>query len=126
MSATREYSNSLWHMDWTEYWDEKIMIVEDDASRFITGFGSFDSETTENSLTVLRKAIQEHGKPREVMTDHGTQFFSNGKDGNPGDPNDFQRFLHENGIKHILARVKHPQTDGKMERVNGTIKPLRT
>ena len=46
------------------------------------------------------------------MTDHGTQFFSNGKDGNPGDPNVFQRFLHENGAKHILARVKHPQTKG--------------
>ncbi len=44
-------------MDWTEYGDEKIMIIEDDASRFITGFGSFDSGTIENSLTVLRKAI---------------------------------------------------------------------
>ena len=121
----RRHSNSLWHMDWTEYGDEKILVIEDDASRFITGFGSFDAETTENSLTVLVKAIEEHGKPREIMTDHGTQFFSNGKDGNAGEPNGFQKFLHDNGIKHILARVKHPQTNGKLERVNGTLKPLR-
>ncbi len=53
-------------------------------------------------------------------------FFSNGRDSNPGVPNDFQRFLQENGIKHILARVKHLQTSGKLERENGSIKPLRS
>ena len=28
----------------------------------------------------------------------------------------FREFLAENGVKHILARVSHPQTNGKMER----------
>lgn len=121
----RKHSNSLWHMDWSEYGEEQLLVIEDDASRFIVGFGSFDSATMENSLMVLMKAIREHGKPREVMTDHGTQFFSNGKNGEPGEPNEFQRYLSEKGIKHILARVKHPQTNGKLERFNGTLKGLR-
>ncbi len=36
----REYSNSLWHIDWTEYnKKEKLIIIEDNASRFIVGLG---------------------------------------------------------------------------------------
>ena len=31
----REHSNSLWHMDWFEYEGENVIIIEDDASRFI-------------------------------------------------------------------------------------------
>ena len=121
----RKHSNSMWHMDWAEYNEEQILVIEDDASRFITGFGSFDSATTENALIALMLAVSTYGKPREIMTDHGTQFFSNGQNGEPGDPNAFQRYLEEEGIRHILARVKHPQTNGKLERVNGTLKQLR-
>jgi len=31
------------------------------------------------------------------------------------------RFLAENGIKHIIGRVNHPQTNGKIERFYGTL-----
>ena len=57
--------------------------------------------------------IEKWGKPREVLTDHGTQFCS--------DENEEYRFrehLHSLGIKHILSRVKHPQTNGKLERLS--------
>ena len=36
----REHSNTLWHIDWSKYSDdEKLLIIEDDASRFIVEFG---------------------------------------------------------------------------------------
>ena len=40
----REYSNSLWHVDWHEVEDLRwkgqwLIAYEDDASRFITGHG---------------------------------------------------------------------------------------
>ena len=28
----------------------------------------------------------------------------------------FEKFLEENNIKHIMARIKHPQTNGKIEK----------
>lgn len=34
----------------------------------------------------------------------------------------FQKFLDTNDIKHILARVNHPQTCGKIERNFGEVK----
>ncbi len=98
-------------MERAEYNNEHFPDMEDNTTIFIVGSGSFDSATTENSLIVLSKAIQEYGKPRDIMTYHRKQFFSNGKNGNPGEPNGFHRFLHDQGIRHILAGVKHPHSD---------------
>ncbi|HIH70411.1 MAG TPA: transposase family protein [Methermicoccus shengliensis] len=28
----------------------------------------------------------------------------------------FKEFLVENGVKHIVARINHPQTNGKIEK----------
>ena len=122
----RKHSNSLWHMDWTKYSDsEKLIIIEDDASRFIVGMGIYSEETIDNTIETLEIAIDLYGKPEEILTDHGTQFFSNGKNGIPGDKNKFQEYLDNNNIKHILGRIDHPQTNGKLERLNYTIKRLR-
>ena len=40
-------------------------------------------------------------------------------------PNEFQRILQSYSIKHIKARVKHPQSNGKVERVIQTMQNLR-
>ena len=38
----REYSNSLWHTDWKLLDDGRwFLCYEDDASRFVTGYGVF-------------------------------------------------------------------------------------
>lgn len=122
----REYSNSLWHIDWSEYnKKEKLIIIEDDASRFIVGFGVYEEETIDNTINTLIKAIELYGKPKEIITDHGTQSFSNGKNGIIGDKNKFKQYLDDNNIKHILAGTDHPQTNGKLERLNYTIKSLK-
>ena len=121
----REHSNSLWHMDWFEFNDKNYIVIEDDASRFIIHFGEYEHATAENSIDALRRGIEKYGKPREVMTDHGTQFTSLPRDGKESEPNEFQRYLEENGIIHIKARVKHPQSNGKLERLIFTLKDLR-
>ena len=51
-----------------------------------------------------------------MITDHGSQFFANKSDKNGDSECAFGQFLAENRIKHILARVKHPQTNGKIEK----------
>ena len=73
----RRYSNSLWHADcFEEKLDQMIILFEDDASRFITGYGVFRNATVRNSIFVLEKAIQCYGIPKQLMTDHGVQFAS--------------------------------------------------
>ena len=122
----RTYSNSLWHTDYHELDNGKYIIpFEDDASRLITGYGIFRNETAHNAVSVLEKAIGVYGIPKQLLSDHGTQFTSLKRENcaNPED-NEFQRRLSDYHIKHILARVKHPQTNGKMERWFGTIDKL--
>lgn len=112
----RRHSNSMWHADWTKYKGENILLYEDDASRLITGYGIFKNATTDVTISVFDSAVEKWGKPREMLTDRGTQFCC--------DENEKYRFrehLNSIGVKHILARVKHPQTNGKLERLNQTI-----
>ena len=108
----RKHSNSLWHTDWFEYKGAQCIIYIDDASRFILSHGKFDNANTDNSLKVFRMGLK-HGIPKQVMSDHGTQF-----------ENQFMEELKRAGSKHIKARVKHPQSNGKAERAIQTIKKL--
>ena len=55
----RSNSNSSWHIDWTGYnKNEKLIIIEDDASRFIVGLGVYSEETIDNTINTLIKAIE--------------------------------------------------------------------
>jgi len=122
----RYYSNSLWHTDYHELdIGGYIIPFEDDASRFITGYGVFRNETAKNAVSVLERAVNAYGIPRQLVSDHGVQFTTVEREG-VGDPgeNEFQRKLRKYNIRHILARVKHPQTNGKIERWFGTIDRL--
>jgi len=121
----RRYSNSLWHADWFEEQQDQIILFEDDASRFITGYGVFSNATSKNSMLVLEQAIQYYGIPRQLMTDHGIQFTSLPRETcSDPKPNEFQLFLQRYDIKHIKARVKHPQSNGKVERAGQTLQKL--
>jgi putative transposase len=112
----RRHSNSMWHADWTEYKGQNLIFFEDDASRLITGYGSFKNATTDNTISVFNSAVEKWGKPREVLTDHGTQFCADEDDNYK-----FRNHLKSMTVKHILGRIKHPQTNGKLERLNQTM-----
>ena len=118
----RTHSNSMWHTDYKQLDDGRWFIAyQDDASRLITGWGVFDHATTENAIAVLEKAIKEHGKPASVLTDHGSQFYANESESKKKGTSQYELKLAELDIRHILARVKHPQTNGKLERFHGEL-----
>lgn len=108
----RRHSNSLWHTDWFEYNSLQIVAFIDDASRLVTGVGVFDNATAENAVLVLNKAVKDFGVPKQLCSDWGTQFTADL----------FQQTLKELGIQHIKAKIKHPQTNGKLERWWQTLK----
>ncbi len=119
----RAHSMSLWQGDWKlinlngeEKW---IIAFMDDASRVVTCCGVFDEATTENTIKVLRRGFAEYGIPDEILTDHGTQSVpSRNRD---SASHKFKQFLAEHGVRHIVARIKHPQTNGKIERFFGEV-----
>ncbi len=113
----REHSNSMWHTDYKKLHDGRWFIAYmDDASRFITGYGVFEEATGAHAIEVLRKAISMYGKPACVLTDRGTQFYANESEHRKRGAAEFEKELVRLNIRHILARVNHPQTNGKLER----------
>ena len=113
---------SLWHTDWYQVkddrWKGKWLLIAylDDASRFVVGYGVFDESTTYNVLSVLDDCIARYGKPLEILTDHGSQFYANSGEIKAAGISTFQHYLVARKISHILGRVHHPQTNGKIER----------
>ena len=119
----RKHSLSLGHTDWFEFKDKQCIIYIDDASRFLTSHGEFDNANAENTIKVLKKSLK-WGTYKQMMSDHGTQFVSVNAEGKEQGESQFTLALKELGTKHIKARVKHPQSNGKAERVIQTIKKL--
>ena len=107
--------NSLWHTDWTEcpFTGKQLIAFIDDHSRFIVHAEYFENATTENTILAFSNAINKCGIPKNILTDNGVQFHIHGN---------FEKFCDEHEIKHILGRVHHPQTNGKIERWFGTYK----
>ncbi len=118
----RTYSNSMWHTDWKQLDDGRwFLCYQDDASRFIINHGVFAEATTDNAILVLKKAIAKHGRPASILTDHGSQFYANQAEYKKKGASRFEQELVRLEIKHIMARVNHPQTNGKLERFHGEI-----
>lgn len=111
--------NMLWHTDWTNcpFTGKQLIAFIDDNSRFIVHAEYFENATTENTLLAFANAISKYGKPEAILTDNGTQFTPARAELGP-----FSRWCEEKGIKHILGRIHHPQTNGKIERWFGTYK----
>ena len=109
--------NDMWHTDTTydPFSQKNLMVYIDDKTRLITSFGLFNKVTSENSLALLKEGISSYGKPKCIMTDHGSAYYAN--KAKPDEQNtQFRIVLDALGIKHYVARVNRPQTNGKVER----------
>ncbi len=117
----RQHSNSLWQTDFklTEY-DEWMLTLLDDHSRFVVGCRIEHNATTEFAIKLLEKSILRYGKPNQVLSDRGVQFFCNEREGKKQGISGFTQFCLDNKIEHILASKRRPTTTGKVERWNRT------
>jgi transposase InsO family protein len=92
-----------------------LVAYLDDHSRFITAFGLHASSSTAFVIEALRSGIASYGPPEELLTDNGPQYVTwRGKSA-------FRRELDKQGIRHLVARPKHPMTLGKIERMWGSL-----
>ena len=107
----RAHSNSLWQADFklTEQ-DEWMISYLDDHSRFIPGSRVHHNPTAEHAIKLLEESVRQYGKPDQILTDRGTQFYPA-----RGGRSEFTEFCRGNGIEHIVASVRRPSTIGKIE-----------
>jgi transposase InsO family protein len=107
----RRHSLTAVHIDWHYFKGTWVFGVEDDASRKLLALIESEKESTNNSILGMELALKQ-GQIKQCISDHGSEFISNFNDGNSR----FKEYLKLNGIKQILCRIKHPQSNGKMEK----------
>ena len=117
------HPNDLWHTDWSfdPFTNQNLAVYIDDRTRLIVSFGVFKRATAENTIALLKSGMAEYGKPKAIMTDHGGQYYANHPNADQQNTL-FGSTLSVLGIKHYLARVNRPQTNGKVERFFRTYK----
>ena len=114
----RDHPDSLWQMDGSPLEDGSwILPIIDDCSRYNIGIRKFKTITTRIVTNFLEELMSIHGKPREILTDNGSEFGGMWKNNSQ-----FDRWCKDQGIKHIRSRVHKPTTAGKVERFHGTHK----
>lgn len=109
--------NDMWHTDWSydPYTQRQLSVYLDDRTRLITSFGLFSRASAENTIALLKSGIAACGKPKCVMTDHGSMYYANHPNAIQANT-EFRITLDVLGIRHYVARVNRPQTNGKVER----------
>ncbi len=88
----------------------------DDCSRTILDVKVSDHHSADDVIRLLDNIIKKFGRrPKQILSDHGSEFAatSNGC-------GKLDIWCMENGIEHIMGKVKHPQTQGKIERSHGS------
>jgi transposase InsO family protein len=120
----REQCNELAQMDFKgEYRlpDEKCypLSLLDDCSRYLHGLWPLRSTGGEGVKQSLAGYFREHGVPLAILVDHGTPWFSTT---NAHGLTWVAVWLLKQGVVLRYSGVRHPQTQGKVERFHQTLK----
>ncbi|MCU1595337.1 MAG: Integrase catalytic region, partial [Frankiales bacterium] len=137
-----EQPNETWQSDFTHYrladgtrhvthrggtrriqqgTDVEILTWLDDCSRYALSLTVHRPVTGPIVLDTFRKAAATHGFPASTLTDNGRVFTVRLFAGTPG-RNHLEHELRERGITQKNGKPNHPQTQGKVERFQQTLK----
>ena len=108
----RRHSLTAVHIDWHYFKGIWVFCVIDDASRKMLALIESKNESTDNSIIGMELALK-HGKIKQCISDHGSTFTSNFIDAKSR----FRDYLKSKGIKPILCKIRHPRSNGKVERI---------
>jgi transposase InsO family protein len=118
----RASPNELWQMDFKgpKHWPGKTgpLSVIDDHSRYAVVLEPVASTHGNLVREHLEQAFTANGLPDAMLMDHGTPWWSHHA---PGGRTQLALWLMRQGIALYHGRVRHPQTQGKVERFHGSL-----
>lgn len=120
--------NECWQSDFTHYRltdgrDVQILTWLDDCTRFALSLTAHAAVTTPIVVATFRATCEKHGNPASTLTDNGMAFtVKHSGFGRRGGRNAFEAELRSRNIVQKNGSPSHPQTQGKVERFQQTMK----
>ena len=119
----RATPNELWQMDFKGDYPSEAgrcypLSLLDDHSRYGIGLYALKHQDTETVYSCLVNAFEKYGVPDSILTDHGSPWWGNRN--NRGLTRLSVRLINL-GIKLYFSGIRHPQTQGKVERFHRTL-----
>ena len=118
--------NECWQSGFTHYplaegTGTEILTWLDDHSRYALSLTAHHRVTGPAVLLAFRAACEQHGVPASTLTDNG-MVFTTRLSGGKGGRNALEHELRRLGVKQKNGKPNHPQTQGKVERFQQTMK----
>ena len=118
----RERPNELWQMDFKgpRGWRHPVgpLSVIDDHSRYLIALSATGSTHAAAVREPLQQAFIDYGLPEGMLMDHGIPWCSTQA---PAGSTSLTLWLMRQGIGLHWSRIRHPQTQGKVERFHGSL-----
>lgn len=121
----REQPNELVQMDYKgqfklgdQSWCYPLTLL-DDHSRYCLGLHALSNQSGEDAEKKIFKTFETYGVPDGMLMDHGTPWWNHA---NKWGLTKLSVKLIKHGIKISFSRIRHPQTQGKVERFHRTLK----
>ena len=106
-----------WHIDIMYLWVKSrwyfFVGVLDAYSRYIVHWDLLETASSSNVRAVVESALKKHpGEKPRIVTDNGVQFKSK----------DFRQLIKDFSLLDIKIRVRHPESNGKIERFHRSLR----
>ncbi len=122
----REHPNQLWQMDFKspKGWNDPVgpLSLLDDHSRYAIDLYQTGTTRWEAVRERLELAFTSCGVPEAMLMDHGTPWWNGAS---ATGCTQLTVSLMKQGIRLYLSGVRHPQTQGKVERFHGSLEKAR-
>ena len=118
----RAHPNELWQMDYKGHFAMlqgrcHPLTVIDDHSRYLIGLHACGGETEEMTRRCLTATFRRYGMPYSMLMDNGPPW----SDPGGGPYTRLSVWMMRLGIRILHGAVRHPQTQGKDERLHRTL-----
>jgi transposase InsO family protein len=118
----RKEANELWQMDFKgPQGFNKVtgpLSILDDYSRYLLTLRHLGSTQLKGVQGALRSTFEACGLPEFMLIDHGIPWYNGWS---PWGWTELTVWILLQGIRVILSGVRHPQTQGKVERMHGAL-----
>src|SRR5205809_996268 len=94
------------------------LSILDDHSRYVLALEQLGSTQMHGVQATLETTFQQCGVPEAMLMDHGTPWWNAAS---PWGLTEVAVWIMRQGVRLMFSGIRHPQTQGKVERMHGAL-----